>query len=75
MLVRNGAHMDARDKAGESPVGILGDLWPGVLEGQGEDVKSARVPPLRCLAAHAVLAAGVEYHSGAAGISSFIDLH
>ena len=81
LLIRHGAHMDVRDRgywgsSGASPVGILGDLWPKVLEGQGEDVQSARVPHLRCLTARVVLASGVDYKNRvSANVSSFIGKH
>ena len=62
VLVRNKAHMDQCNPKRCSPIGLLGALWPGVLEGQGQDVEaSARVSPLSCLAARVVVANNIEY--------------
>ena len=75
-LIRHGAHMDVGDDEGITPVGILGALWPAVLEGQGEEVRSARVPPLRCLAAHAVLANDIDYYDRVPeNVRDFVFMH
>ena len=74
LLLRHLAHTVVRNELGKSSMSILGVLWPRVLEWQGEDIQSARVLHLRCLAAR--LASGVKCsNSVPANVSLFIYMH
>lgn len=77
LLISHGAHADARNLAGRTPVEVLGVEWPRVLQRLGSDVEAAmRVPRLGCLAARVVSGINGDWRARVPASSvAFVELH